>query len=160
MRSTTQDETLEKNYIQKYRFLIREYELVKENKHPRYRFVTDFYKAHSTSRQSFLKYYHRYKTNGRPEDLLPRKRGPKWQTRRPIKFIEEKVLDLRRQGINRYEINTILKEKLKQFTPSPSGIYNICKRYNLHKLKPKMKENKRKIIKKSIVVPKIKSKKR
>ena len=147
MRNNTEDKTIEKNLVQKYRFLIREYELIKEKKSSRYKFVGDFYKAHDTNRQTFLKYYHRFKTNWRPEDLLPRKRWPKWHTRKPIKFIEEKVLEQRRNWINRYEIHTILKDKLKQFTPSPSGIYNICKRYNLHKLKPKMKENERKIIK-------------
>lgn len=147
MRNNTKDKTLKRNYIQKYRFLIREYELVKAKKHPGFRFVQDFYKAHNTNRQTFLKYYNRYKIRGRPEDLLPQKRGPKWKTRRPLRFIEEKVLECRRMGKNKYEIHQALKEKLKKFTPSPSGIYNICKRYNLNQLTPKMKESKRKIIK-------------
>lgn len=147
MRINSKDETLKKNYIQKYRFLIKEYEQVKEKRHPRFRFVKEFYEAYDTDRRSFLKYYNRYKQSGKEEDLLPRKRGPKWKTRRPIPFIEEKVKELRLRGLNRYEIVSLLKPKLKKFTPSPSGVYNILRREGLNRLKPKMKENKRKIIK-------------
>jgi len=64
-----------------------------------------------------------------------------------LPYIENKVNELRKTGTNRYEISFLLKPKLKQFTPSPSGVYNIIKRYNLNKLTPKMKEEKRKIIK-------------
>ena len=143
----TKDKTLERNHISYWKFLIYEYELVKQKKHPHFRFVSDFYKYHKTNRQNFLKYYHRFKNIKTNEALLPRKRGPKYNTRRPMLFIENKVIEERKKGINRYEIHDILKEKLKQFTPSPSGIYNICKRYGLNKLTKKMKENKRKIIK-------------
>lgn len=147
MRINTQDLTLARNYIQKYQFLIKEYELVKNKNHPKYRFVKDFYKAHDTDRRSFIKYYNRYKQSGNARDLLPRKRGPRWKTRRFIPFIENKVIALREKGNNRYEIVSILKPVLKQFTPSPSGVYNIIKRYGLNRLKPKMKQEKRKIIK-------------
>ena len=147
MRHNTKDSTLEKNYIQKYRFLIREYELVKSKQHPDFKFVQDFYKAHDTDRRSFIKYYNRFKQSGKDIDLLPRKRGPKWKSRRPIPFIEEKVKELRLKGNNRYEIVAILKPDLKQFTPSPSGVYNIIKRYKLNRLTPKMNASKRKIIK-------------
>ena len=51
------------------------------------------------------------------------------------------------KGLNRYEIVSILKPKLGQFTPSPSGVYTIIKRYGLNRLTPKMKAHKRKIIK-------------
>ena len=147
MRINTQDLTLAKNYIQKYRFLIKEYELIKSKQHPAYRFVKDFYKAHDTDRRSFIKYYNRYKQSGKGIDLLPRKRGPKWKSRRPIPFIERKVKELRIKGNNRYEIVAILKPQLKQFTPSPSGVYNILKRHKLNRLTQKMSTSKRKIIK-------------
>lgn len=147
MRNTTNDKTLTINYVKKFRFLIKEYELTKQRKHSKFKFVADFYRFHNTNRQTFLKYYNRFYLNGRDDDLLPQKRGPKWKTRRPLPFIENKVNELRKQGINRYEISYLLKPKLKQFTPSPSGVYNITKRYNLNKLTPKMKENSRKIIK-------------
>jgi len=147
MRINTQDLTLVRNYIQKYQFLIQEYELVKSKKHPKYRFVQEFYKAHDTDRRSFLKYYNRYKQSGNKQDLLPQKRGPKWKSRRFIPFIENKVIALREKGNNRYEIVSILKPELKQFTPSPSGVYNILRRHGINRLKPKMKQEKRKIIK-------------
>ncbi len=147
MRNNSKDSTIVKNYLQKYRFLIKEYEQVKQKKHPRFRFVNEFYSAYDTDRRSFLKYYNRYKQSGKQEDLLPRKRGPKWKSRRPIPYIEQKVIQLRLKGLNRYEIVNVLKPKLKKFTPSPSGVYNIIRREGLNRLKPKMKENKRKIIK-------------
>lgn len=148
MRINTDDLTLVRSYLQKYQFLISEYEQVKNKVHPRYRFVKEFYEANGTDRRTFLKYYNRFKQSGNQRDLLPRKRGPKWKTRRPLPFIERKVLDLREQGNNKYEISCILKPKLKQFTPTPSGIYNILKRYGVNRLSPKMVENKRRIIKK------------
>jgi hypothetical protein len=39
MRINSSNLTLTRNYLQKYRFLIKEYELVKQNKHPNFRFV-------------------------------------------------------------------------------------------------------------------------
>jgi len=147
MRMNTQDLTLARNYLQKYQFLITEYELVKAKQHPKFKFAHEFYKAHDTDRRSFLKYYNRFRQSGNKNDLLPQKRGPKWKSRRFIPFIENKVIALREKGNNRYEIVSILKPELKQFTPSPSGVYNILKRHGLNRLKPKMKQEKRKIIK-------------
>ncbi len=148
MRINTNDLTIARNYLEKYRFLIKEYELVKSKKHPQFRLAQDFYKAHDTDRRSFLKYYNRYKASGKESDLLPQKRGPKYKTRRPMRFIENKVIELRQRGNSRYEIVSILQPSLHKFTPSASGIYNICKRYGLNRLSPKMQANKRKIIKK------------
>jgi len=148
MRINTQDETLKRNYFQKYRFLIKEYEQVKMGNHPQFRFVKDFCKAHDTDRRSFLKYYNRFKQSGKDSDLLPRKRGPKWKSRRPIPFIEQKVLSLRDRGMNRYEIVSVLRPLLKKFTPSPSGVYRILKRANKNRLSPAMQKSKRAIIKK------------
>ena len=147
MRINTQDLTLQRNYLEKYRFLIREYEQVKNKTHPTYRKAKDFYQANDTCAKSFLKYYNRFKQNGKSLDLLPQKRGPKWKTRRPIAFIENKVIELREKGNNRYEIVSILKPTLNKFTPSPSGVYNIFKRHQLNRLTPPIKANKRKIIK-------------
>lgn len=82
-----------------------------------------------------------------PNTFLPQKRGPKWKSRRPIPYIENQVIALRQNGLNRYEIVHTLKPKLKNHTPSPSGVYNILKRNGLNRLRPAMKENKRQIIK-------------
>lgn len=148
MRINTEDLTLQRNYIEKYRFLIREYEQVKNKIHPIYKKAKDFYKAHDTCAKSFLKYYNRYKQAGKEIDLLPQKRGPRYKTRRPFGFIENKVIALRLRGNNRYEVVNILKPRLHKFTPSPSGVYNIFKRRGLNRLNPVMKQNRRRIIKK------------
>ena len=147
MRINTNDLTLKRNYLQTYRFLIKEYELVKAKQHPQYRFLEEFYRAHDTDRRSFLKYYNRFKQGGREEDLLPRKRGPKWKSRRPLPLIENHVLALRDKGLNRYEIVYILKPILKRHTPSPSGVYNILKRHGKTRLSEPQKANRRRIIK-------------
>lgn len=141
------DFTVERKYLDTYRFMIKEYEQVKLKVHPVHKYVEDLYKAWGTNRKSFLKYYNRFKQSGKQSDLLPQKRGPRYKTRRPLKFIENKVIELRQRGNSKHEIVSVLKPSLNKFTPSPSGVYNICRRYGLNRLTPKMKQNKRKIIK-------------
>ena len=148
MRVNSQDETIKRNYLQKYQFLIREYELVKQKKHERFKLAKEFYRSHAIDHRTFLKYYNRYKQSGKPGDLLPRKRGPRWKTRRPIAFIEQKVVGLRHRGMNRYEIRSTLEPALKRFTPSPSGVYQILKRHGLNRISKAMQDSKREIIKK------------
>lgn len=147
MRDNSKDRTIERNYIQKWRFLIKEYQLVKAKRHPRFRFVQDFYAFHGTNRQTFAKYYNRYLQLNTPESLLPLKRGPRWRSRRTLPYIEEKVLELRRRGINRYEIYGILKPILKSHTPASSTIYAIIRRHGLNRLSRPMEQSKRNIIK-------------
>lgn len=147
MRNNNDDETLKRNYLQKYRFLIAEYELVKAKKHPTFRFAEQFYASHDTDRRSFRKYYCRFKQSGQEIDLLPQKRGPRWKTRRTCPEIEAQVRELRLKGLNRFEICHMLKPTLKTSTPSPSGVYKIFKRQGLNKLMPPMREEKRRIIK-------------
>ena len=147
MRNNSQDLTLARNYLEKYRFLIKEYEQVKNHTHPLYKKAMDFYKAHDTCAKSFLKYYNRYQQSGDKEDLLPQKRGPRYKTRSPLPYIENQVIELREKGNNKYEIVNILKPKLGKFTPSLSGVYNIFKRNKINRLTPIIKKNYQKIIK-------------
>jgi hypothetical protein len=147
MRINTNDLTLKRNYLQTYRLLINDYELVKSGEHPRYKLAKDFYEANHTDRRSFLKYYNRYKQSGNENDLLPSRRGPKYKTRRPTLQNEQLVLQMRELGCNKFEISHQLKQKSDNFNPSPSGVYNILKRYGKNHLKPADKEVKRKIIK-------------
>ena len=109
--------------------------------------IEAFFKAHNMPRQSFYKYYGRFKHSGKPEDLLPQKRGAKWKTRRPDLHIEKEVIAQRKLGLNRYEIYIVLLPLLQQRTPSPSGIYNILKRHKMNRKTSKEQEAKRKIIK-------------
>lgn len=147
MELHTHDKTLLQSRLKHFKFLIQEYELVKAKKHPRFRFVSDFYKAHGLTRQRFIKYYNRYKHEGTDQALLPGKRGPKWKTRRTLPFIEQKVLAERAKGNNRYEIFDILSPLLKSNTPKPSTIYTICRRHGANRLTSPMKQSKQRIIK-------------
>jgi transposase InsO family protein len=147
MRNNTSDLTLARNYLQTYRLLIKEYEQVKQGIHPQFKLAKEFYLAHHTDRRSFLKYYNRYKQSGNEADLLPARRGPRYKTRRPSLQDEELVLEMRALGCNKFEIATQLKQKSDNFNPSPSGVYNILRRYGRNKLRPVDKEVKRKIIK-------------
>ena len=134
MRNNHRDSTIERNYVQRWRFLMPEFELVKAGEHPKFRFREDFYRFHGTNRQTFYKYYHRFLQDGNDQALLPRKRGPRWKSRRTLGFIEQLVLEQRRKGINRYEIYAILKPVLKDHTPAPSTIYAISQRHRLNRL--------------------------
>ena len=147
MRVNSEDKTIKKNYIQRYRFLINEYKVVKAKKHVNFKFAKDFYIAHGLDRRTFLKYYNRYLQSNEEKDLLPRKRGPRWKSRRFIPYIENKVIQHRLNGLNKFEIVRVLTPVLKGNTPSASGVYKILKRNGLNRLKKQMKENKRKIIK-------------
>jgi transposase InsO family protein len=147
MRINTNDLTLKRNYLNKYRFLIKEYEQVKSGEHPTFRLAKDFYSAHDTDARSFLKYYNRFKQSGNELDLLPGKRGPRYSTRKPSLQDEQQVLELRQRGCNKFEIASQLKQKSDKFTPSASGVYNILKRYQQNRLTAADREVKRKIIK-------------
>ncbi len=147
MKINTKDATLKRNYIQKYQFLVTEYEQVKNKSHSTFKYVKDFYAHHGTCAQTFLKYYGRYKQTGTEESLLPQKRGPRYKSRRTPEEIEKLVIEEREKGCNKYEIYQILQARLEEKPPSPSTIYNILKRNGKNKKSIKMKEEKRRIVK-------------
>ena len=55
MRDNGFDRTIERNYIQKWRFLIAEYEAVKAGRSPTFRRVGDFYGHQGSCSQTFRK---------------------------------------------------------------------------------------------------------
>jgi len=55
MRDNSYDRTVERNYVQKWRFLIPEYEEVKAGRSVQFARVSDFYRHHGTCSQSFRK---------------------------------------------------------------------------------------------------------
>jgi len=146
MRDNSYDRTIERNYLQKWRFLIAEYEAVKEGRSKQFNRVGDFYRHHGTCSQTFRKYYNRYLVSGSQDDLLPRRRGPKWKTRRTEPAMEALIVAERQAGLNRFAIAAALREK-QHDPPSPSTIYQVLKRHGLNHLKPPMIEEKRRIIK-------------
>ena len=142
------DNTLYRERISRYSEFVKEYEDIKNNRHPEFNQVQDWAKARKICKKNFLKYYGRYRQSGSSWDLLPKKRGPRFKTRRPNQQFEQKVIDLRELGNNKYEIAAILRDETgSNFKPSPSGVYNIFKRHGLNRLRPKMKQEKRRIIK-------------
>jgi transposase InsO family protein len=146
MRDNSYDRTIERNYQQKWRFLIAEYESVKAGRSEAFRTVGAFYRHHGTCSQTFRKYYNRYRQSGSPEDLLPRRRGPKWRDRREPQGIDAEILAQRRKGLNRYEILAVLKQLFAR-PPSPSTIYRRLRQHGLNRKSRAMVEEKRKIIK-------------
>jgi hypothetical protein len=130
MRDNSFDRTIERNYIQKWRFLIAEYEEVKAGRSATFRRVGDFYRHHGTCSQTFRKYYNRYLRSGAEADLLPQRRGPKWRERREPERIEAEIIACRRRGMNRYEVHAALRER-RDTVPSPSTIYRVFKRHQL-----------------------------
>src|ERR1700755_1246361 len=146
MRDNSYDRTIERNYLQKWRFLIPEYEAVKAGRSPQFKRVGDFYRHHGTCSQTFRKYYNRYLQSGDEADLLPRRRGPKWRKRREPEGIEVEIIAQRKRGMNRYEIFAALRER-RDTVPSPSTIYRVLKRHQLNRRTPAIREEKRRIIK-------------
>lgn len=145
MRDNSFDRTIERNYIQKWRFLMKEYEEVKAGRSPVFATVGAFYRHHGTCSQTFRKYYNRHLAGGRDEDLLPAKRGPKWAARRMPASIEAEVVEARRLGLNRYEIYAVLAER-RADPPSCSSIYRALKRRGLNRRDTPMQQEKRRIV--------------
>ncbi len=146
MRDNSFDRTIERNYIQKWQFLIAEYEEVKAGRSAEFDRVGDFYRHHGTCSQTFRKYYNRYLQSGAEADLLPQRRGPKWRERREPEGIEAEIVACRKRGMNRYEVHAALRER-RDTVPSPSTIYRVFKRNQLNRRTPAMREEKRRIIK-------------
>lgn len=146
MRDNSYDRTIERNYVQKWRFLIAEYEAVKAGRSETFGTVGAFYRHHGTCSQTFRKYYNRYLQSGSAQDLLPRKRGPKWRERRDPEGIEAEILAQRGLGLNRYEILAVLKQRVAR-PPSASTIYRRLRQHGLNRKSRDMVEEKRRIIK-------------
>jgi len=142
-KNINNDQTVNREYVKRIKLLISEYELVKINKHPHFKFAADLFKERAIPRQTFYKYYRKLQTTG---TFLPGKRGPK-NPHKVYPAISNAILKAREAGFSRFEIHSRLKPVLKRLTPCPTTIYNICKRNNMNKLRPEQKRCKRMIIK-------------
>jgi transposase InsO family protein len=149
MRNNSSDLTLDRNYVQKWRFLIGEYEAVKAGRSERYRRVGEFYRAHGTCSQTFRKYYNRYLQNPGDASLVPQKRGPRWKRSGVPVAVEARIVEQRQLGLNRYEIYAGLRETVAA-PPSLSTIYRLLRRHGLNRLNTPMIEAKRRIIKEKL----------
>jgi hypothetical protein len=92
-----------------------------------------------------MKIYRRCRQATYPDSLVPQRRGPKYRTRRVGLQTEERIINLRQQGNNRYEIRDILRENA-DFVPGPTAICNICRRHGPNRLHRVQKQERRKII--------------
>src|ERR1035437_2041685 len=142
----TNKELISKTLAMKMLTTVQEYELIKQKRSRLFKTVVEFFQFHRFSRQNFLKIYRRYQNNPVAESLIPQKRGPKFLVRRTDLCIEKRVLQLREQGNNKYEIKEILIQEFDKLAPCPTTIYNICKRYGLNKLHKPQKQERRRII--------------
>lgn len=145
MRDNSFDRTIERNYVQKWRFLIQEYEQVKAGRSETFGSVGAFYRHHGTCSQTFRKYYNRYLLSGSEDDLLPQKRGPRWAAARMTAAVEAEIAAARRLGLNRYEIYAVLAER-RPDPPSSSAIYRALRRQGTNRRDKPMQEEKRRII--------------
>jgi transposase InsO family protein len=147
-RSNGQDAVMEKRHIQTMLRNIQGYELVKSKKHPTYKTATEFYDGAGVCKQNFLKYYRRFiNANREIASLLPHKTGRKFREESPyLKEVIDKLKEIRAKGFNRYDLQIKLR-KLLGVNIAPSTIYRLLRKLKINRLNPKIKEEKRKIIK-------------
>ena len=144
--TTSNKDLISKTLARRMMACIQEYEAIKEKRSLAFKTVKEFCGYHQFSHQNFMKIYHRFKQAPFEASLLPQKRGPRFQTRRTDLSIENLIIELRNQGNSRYEIKEILKQKDILLAPSPTTIYNICRRHGLNRLNRPQKQEHRRII--------------
>ena len=143
--------TMEKNTIKYMLGYVTDYEKVKNKEHPEFKTARSLFAAKGICFQNFYKFYKRYIISGRDEQaLLPTRRGPKPKYKElPLAndSIEQKVLEYRKHGFNKFLISAVLKQKhgLKKHC-SATSVYRILKKYGESKLTKAMTTEKRKII--------------
>lgn len=147
-RSNGQDAVMERRHIQVMLKNIDEYELVKSKKHPKYKTVGEFYDDIGLCKQNFLKYFRRFTSSNRDvKSLIPHKTGRKFKEELPYSNeLIEQIKEIRAKGFNKFDIQIKIRKKLG-IEISPSTIYRLMQKLKINKLNPKIKEEKRKIIK-------------
>ncbi len=143
---TSNKDLISKTLATRMMACIEEYEAIKRKESSVFKTVKQFCEFNKFSHQNFMKIYHRYKQNPCEYSLIPQKRGPKFKIRRTDLKVEKLIIELRKQGNNRYEIKDILKQKDYLVAPSATTIYNICRKHGLNKLRKSEKQERRKII--------------
>jgi Integrase core domain len=147
---------LERSYTKLAQHLTEQYLLVKEKKHPVFKFAKDFYAFHKLEGKTFRKYVNRYKNTKDLKSFVPLKRGPKHMGRRSLignEYLEEEILNLRKNGCNKYEVRSCLELKYGKEVkiPSPSTLQSMFKDHGLNKLPKKVLiEHKQKIMKEKL----------
>ena len=100
--------------------LVDDYERVKSKSYNQFKNAKEFYLARGIKKQNFLLYYNRYINNGRnAELLLPKLRGKECRYQLSSYYspeIESKIVSLRIEGKNRYEIRKSLESDINHNT--------------------------------------------
>lgn len=134
------DLTIDRNYLVRFETLVLEYEKIKSKQHPKYKFVKDFFQDNRIKHQNFSKYYNRYINELRNiHALKPQKRGPRYSQRRIDLSVEDKIVELRKLGLNKFEIQKIIQNEQILKPPSLTTIYNYSVKHNLNIINSKMK---------------------
>lgn len=125
--------------IRKWLPLIEEYEKVKNKTSEHFRWVRDLIKAYHVTKKDLYKHYKRWVEAGRNVDaLLPRKRGPRFKSRRTLKPIERNIMKAyRKLGAPSYELVLMFKPYYLDKTPSSRTIDRIKARYPLNEKQKK-----------------------
>lgn len=149
-RSGGQDRVMERRHIDQMLRHIDEYDQVKQGVHKEYKLATEFYQSRGICKQNFLKYYRRYIDSGRDiKSLIPHKTGRKFKDIiKHQEVLKESLIELRKLAYNRYDIEVLIKDRLK-LEISASTIYRLMVKLGINKLNPQLKELKRRIIKMS-----------
>lgn len=143
--TATNDKLISKTLATRMLSCVKEYEAIKAKTSTKFKTVKEFCAANGFSPQNFMKIYRRYKMFPELNSLLPQKRGPKYKTRRTDIKIEERVIEYRKLGNNRYAIVQMLAAK-DNVRICPTTVYNICKRYGLNSLTEKERLEHKRII--------------
>lgn len=128
-------ESVKSELIKRWKIILTEYELVKQKQSKHFTKCKDLYDVYSTSAKQVRKYYNKWIKSGKDDNcLLPSKRGPIIGPHKPPKEMERNIISASRKlGKNRYELVLLFKPYYGELTPSPSGIYQIKRRYPLNK---------------------------
>ncbi|MFP4473579.1 MAG: integrase core domain-containing protein [Candidatus Omnitrophota bacterium] len=123
-----------KLFTHKWQTILLEYEKVKAKKSKHFKKVKDLMDAYGIHKRDLYKYYHRWVDGNREtESLFPRKRGPRYKTRRTLKPIERNIMKAYRQlGSPSYKIVELFKPYYGDLTPSVRTVDRIKARYPLN----------------------------
>jgi transposase InsO family protein len=128
-----------KLFTNKWQTILEEYEKVRRKESQHFKKVKDLLNAYRVAKRDLYKYYHRWVAGDRDvESLFPRKRGPRYKTRRTLKPIERNIMKAyRRLGAPSYEIVELFKPYYGDLTPSPRTVDRIKARYPLNEKQKK-----------------------
>ena len=125
---------VKKMFVKKWQTILEEYEKVKRKESKHFKKIKDILSAYRIAKRDLYKYYHRrVEGNRQIEAVFPRKRGPRYKTRRTIKPIERNIMKAyRKLGSPSYEIVEMFKPYYGSKTPSPRTVDRIKARYPLN----------------------------